>query len=172
MTQDKTISSVGAQDRATPWAFMEFVNRMFPICFDLAAHDKNYKHAGFFTEEDNSLEQDWSRLYRGMEFNSKGHANYLWLNPPFKTVTPWMEKCAGESYCKIVTLTLASRGTNWYHEFVKPFALSLILKNRLTFIGETQPFTKELMLNIYGTGITGEGYLDVPAKFRSDTYGT
>jgi len=162
---DKTLSSKGDQERSTPFDFVQQVCDRWPIAFDLAAKKKNAKHLAFFDKKDDSLKQDWSELYKKLEYNSKGHVQYLWLNPPFKNVTPWMRKCADDSHIngvRIVTLTLASRGTTWYHEEVKPFALSLILRRRLTFIGEKQPFTKELMLNIYDRGITGEGYLDWP----------
>lgn len=162
---DKTLSSKGDQERSTPWDFIGQVRARWPIVFDLAAKKKNAKHSSYFNKWDNSLEQDWIGLYKKLEYNSKGHIQYLWLNPPFKHVTPWMKKCAITSNLygvRIVTLTLASRGTTWYHQHVKPYALSLVLRRRLTFIGEKQPFTKELMLNIYDDGITGEGYLDWP----------
>jgi len=170
MTTDKTISSKGKQDHATPDSFMKYINQMYPTVFDLAADDRNSKCPRWWNEQANSLDQDWARMYSLLEYNSKKHAQYYWLNPPFKRVAPWMEKCAdaSEAGTRIVTLTLASRGTNWYYEWVKPYALSLVLTKRLKLIGEKDYFTKELMLNIYGTGMIGEGYLDVPKEFTFD----
>ena len=171
MTKDNTVSSKGKQDYSTPKNFMEYINQMFPCTFDLAADGRNYKCPNYFDKKEDSLIQDWHDMYIMHEFNSKGHAQYFWLNPPYTHVAPWMEKCAKSSQqgTRIVTLTLASRGTKWYHEWVRPYALSLVLTRRLTFKGEKISFTKELMLNIYGTGIIGEGYLNVPKEFTKDS---
>ncbi len=150
-----TVSTTGQQDVTTPWGFIERVCEIWPCDFDLAATRENKRFAAFFTPEDDSLSKDWSKVHLHS-------GSYLWLNPPFRGVSKWMEKCAAESQrgAQIVTLTLASIGTVWYHKHVRPNALSLVLLNRLTFEGHKDPYPKELMLNIFGNGVTGEGYWD------------
>lgn len=100
---------------------------------------------------------------------------YLWLNPPFCTaepackpdcnkdkckkrgehnliaqpgITKWMEKCRDESHlgAKIITLTLASLGANWYKDFVEGNANVWVLRERLKFIGHKDVYPKDLML--------------------------
>lgn len=148
-----TVTTKSEQSVTTPMCFLDKVCELWPCSFDLAANDENKRFLAYYKEEHNSLSKDWNSL-------TKYYDGFLWLNPPFKGVTKWMKKCAleGERGTKIVSLTLSSRGTKWYHEHVKPNALSLILLSRLTFENHKDPYPKELMINIFGTGITGEGY--------------
>jgi len=144
------------QERQTPdeliTAIENFTGRK--IGFDLAASKEMHKHPAYFDIKDNSLEQDWAKHQKD------GH--FLWLNPPFKTVRPWMEKCAMECNkgAYICSLVLNSRATKWYKEIAVRMAQCLILDNRVTFGGMTQPFPKELQLIIWSKGATSEGYFD------------
>jgi len=148
-----TSKSTGKQDYVTPKNFIARINRRWPCRFDLAADRKNFQFPAFFTKEDDALTKNWGEL----NFSR----NYFWLNPPFKDCGKFMEKCVYEmktNNCKIVTLTLANRATKWYREIVRPNALSLILVERITFEGQEHSYPKELMINIFDNGITGEGY--------------
>ena len=150
-----TVSTKGQQDVTTPRDFIDAVCEYWPCNFDLAATAENKRFLSYFSPEENSLSKDW--------FKTNVHDGYyLWLNPPFKAVGKWMEKCAAESKrgARIVTLTLANKGTVWYHKHVRPNALSLILMSRITFEGNKDPYPKELMLNIFGINTIGEGYFD------------
>ena len=130
------------QDYETPDEFIEAVERRFGrIEFDLAAHAKNTKHRRFFSKQHNSLEQDWHQL-----------GGLLWLNPEFKYIAPWAEKCKVEAAkgARIALLTPASVGTVWFAEHVHGNALVLGLSPRLTFGGEKTPYPKDLMLSMFG----------------------
>lgn len=160
-TRDKTVSSKGVQDYATPPELMQAIERDFAkIAFDLAATAENTK-APFWIEKDfrgsGSLKVDWLADYNYHKSNG-----VLWLNPPFKTVRPWMEKCRDEAArgARILSLTKASIGARWYREVVAPNAASYILGSRVTFVGEAQGFTQDLMITEWGTGKTGLGYWD------------
>jgi len=159
-TRDKTVSSKGVQDYETPLDLIACVVREFRcIIFDLAASETNHKHPLYFSPSDDSLSKEWAEVYAKL-----GPSNYgfFWLNPPFKTVRPWMEKCRDEAArgCRILSLTKASIGSRWYREVVAPNAASYILGSRVTFVGETQGFTQDLMISEWGTGKTGIGYWD------------
>lgn len=159
-TRDKTVSSKGVQDYATPLDLMACVERNFGnIVFDLAANDGNKKHHLYFSPSDDSLSKQWAEVYEKIRGANYG---FFWLNPPFKTVRPWMEKCRDESArgCRILSLTKASIGSRWYREVVAPNAASYILGSRVTFIGESQGFTQDLMITEWGTGKTGLGWWD------------
>lgn len=136
----------------------------------------------FFSIEEDSLSQDWEFILK-----THCPGKYAWLNPPFcgpkkkcipdcgkercekrgwhdiidqPGISVWMQKCVDESKkgAKIVALTLATRGTNWYQNIVRPNSLSLILYKRIAFEGAKHPFTRDLQLNIFGSGMKGEGY--------------
>lgn len=115
---------------------------------------------------------------------SKG---YLWLNPPFCNAEPacepdcdkdrckkrgehnliaqpgiakWMEKCRDESQmgAKIITLTLASIGANWYKDYVEGNANVWILRDRLKFVGHKDVYPKDLMLCEWVKGMNSFGH--------------
>lgn len=148
-----TSKSTGKQDYVTPHDFIARVCARWKCEFDLAASRDNHRFPAFFDKDDDALFQNWGNLGLGQKF--------FWLNPPFKDCGKFMEKCVHEmktNNCKIVTLTLANRATKWYREIVRPNALSLILVERITFEGQEHSYPKELMINIFDNGITGEGY--------------
>jgi phage N-6-adenine-methyltransferase len=160
-TQDKTVSSEGKQDYATPMELMAAVVRDFgDVYLDLAASQQNTKCMEFFSEEDNSLLQPWADL-------KSTSREFMWLNPPFKRVTPWMEKCRIEAAkgARILTLTKASAGANWFREILLPNAAVFILQSRVQFIGMDHVFTQDLAIAEWGTGKRGwMGYWDWERK--------
>jgi phage N-6-adenine-methyltransferase len=154
------ISTKSKQDYQTPPEFIQAVNRRWPICFDLAANNENKIHPAAYIEGiENSLERDWHLLTNMYMHDSLA---YLWLNPPYKVHCPWMKKCAEEMKkgAKIVTLTLASIGSNWFKNYVQPNAMTYVLRGRLTFVGQKAPYPKELMLCVWDSGLTGFGFWD------------
>ncbi len=161
------VSTESRQDHATPQIFLHAVEQAFgavPI-LDLAASGDNRKCETWIDAEENSLSVDWVErlavVRRGL-FRSTGDA---WLNPPFRGVDPWMEKCKSESArgMRIVSLTLASLGTAWYRNHVEGKALSLVLRKRIAFVGQKDPFPKEVMITLWGFGLSGLGFWDPPA---------
>lgn len=132
------------QDYSTPKNFMDAVVKRFgPIYYDLAASPDNSKSVHFYTEEENSLNQDWHML-----------DGVLWLNPPFNNITPWARKCAEEADggARILFLTPASIGSNWFCNYVHRKAMVLSLNGRLCFDGRN-PFPKDCILSCYGFGV-------------------
>lgn len=129
------------QDYATPREFIEAVQAQFgEITFDLAAHAGNAVCADHYDEAADSLSKDWS-LLDGL---------WLWLNPPFGNIAPWAEKCAYESKrgARILFLTHAGVGTNWFIDHVLPNASVYALTPRLSFDGKN-PFPKDCILSLF-----------------------
>lgn len=138
------------QDYGTPPSFLAAVERRFgPMSWDLAASKENSAAPYCFTEGFDSLAQDWAGL-----------TGNLWLNPPFADIAPWSAKCdasAGPGR-RILLLTPASVGSNWFAKHVHGKALVLALNPRLTFVGESAPYPKDLMLSVWdGYGTSGFG---------------
>ncbi len=138
------------QDYATPMPFIAAVERRFgPIVADLAASKENARCPVWYGTDTDSLSMAWGREHPD---------GNLWLNPPFGDLAPWVEKCAEEARRRlglILLLVPASIGSNWFADFVHRRAYVLALRPRLTFVGQTDPFPRDLMLAVYGHGCVG-----------------
>lgn len=160
------VSTESKQDHATPPQFLGAVQRQFGCRFtlDLAALPENRKCDRFFSPEFDSLGQDWKSVLEAGADPFMDEDCAAWLNPPFRGVDPWMEKCKAEAAkgCRIVTLTLASLGTGWYRDHVHGQGYTLVLQKRMVFLGQKDPFPKELMLTLWGFGLTGFGFWTPP----------
>lgn len=129
-----------SQVYGTPTGFFEKCKKKWPFVWDLAASEINKKCDQFLSEKSDSLKCCWHKL-----------DGWHWLNPPFKNITPWADKCLEESElgARIVMLTPASVGSNWFRDFIFRKAEVWFLNGRLTFQGETKPFPKDCMISIF-----------------------
>lgn len=115
------------------------IARFGRIWADLAATAENAKAPVFFTPADDSLSQDWRCL----------SGNLAWLNPPFGHLGPWVRKAA-ECGQRVLVLVPASVGSVWFSQWVHRRAYVLALQPRVTFVGHTQAYPKDLLLCCYG----------------------
>ncbi len=140
------------QDYGTPMAFIRAVEARFGrLAFDLACTKANKKADWGYMPEmgDDALTKDWAADHP---------EGTLWLNPPFADIGPWAEKCKAESAGRhglILLLTPASIGCTWFSQHLLGSAIVLGLSPRLTFEGTTAPYPKDLMLSVYGYGLSG-----------------
>lgn len=137
------------QDYGTPNEFLNAACKRLGIpCFtwDLAASDENRKACYWYTQEDDSLAQDWDLC-----------GGWLWLNPPYSNITPWVAKAASCVESNIAMLIPASVGANWWKEHVHNRAHVLLLNGRITFEGASDPYPKDCALLLYTPAIKG-GY--------------
>jgi phage N-6-adenine-methyltransferase len=132
------------QDYGTPPEFLRAIERDFNVIRwmrDLAAHANNavceeWYGPGGIAED--SLKIPWTM------------PGDLWLNPPFSDIDSWARKCATtERSGRIFQLSPASIGTNWYAEIAHGRAHVVALSPRLTFVGETDAYPKDLMLLVW-----------------------
>ena len=141
------------QEVGTPREFLDAVEERFGrLRWDLAADETNHVTEGWSgpgsTVQPDSLKGAWWALPEGL----------LWLNPPYAKIGPWAEKCSrwrevdswNATRQRIAFLVPASVGTNWFAAHVDRKALVLFLSPRLTFVGHTQSYPKDLMLAVYG----------------------
>lgn len=138
-----------SQDVRTPRVFLDAVEKNFgTLDFDLAAAPGASVVSGDESGDlswgpaDDSLKQDWAEL--------RGN---LWINPPFDPIAPWVRKCAEtaprlDESAAIYLLCPLAVGTKWFRTFVAPFA-DVYGVGRITFVGATDPFPKDLALCIY-----------------------
>jgi phage N-6-adenine-methyltransferase len=135
------------QDYGTPPEFIDAVRARFGrLDWDLAASTENAVASRFFTEEEDSLKQDWGEC-----------SGTLWLNPPFADIEPWARKCSEQRWRRewLLLLTPASVGSNWFAERVFGKALVLFLSPRLQFVGTDSSYPKDLALSCFGFGASG-----------------
>lgn len=128
------------QDYGTPRDLLDAIEARFgAITCDLAADAHNAVAPAFFDANANALLQPWPR-------------GLLWLNPPFVRIAPWAARCARSASPerRILLLTPASIGSNWFAEHVHGRAKVLALSPRVTFAGCTTPYPKDVILSAFG----------------------
>lgn len=146
------------QSVGTPPEFIKSVQRLLDDSFewDLAADANNtvvkddwYDGSKrFYSEQDDSLKQDWHKI-----------AGWGWCNPPFEKLEPWVQKAYEESRkgAKVAMLVPASVGTLWWNHYVDKKAHVLFVRPRITFVGHNTPYPKDLALLLYTKYVRG-GY--------------
>ncbi len=139
------------QDYGTPMAFIEACTARFgPLTWDLAASLENKKAPDCFTKEQDTFKFHWG--------NDTWKHGTQWLNPEFADIDPYAAKCAAECRDRhglTLLLTPASIGCGWFARHVLGKAVVLGVSPRLTFEGTTAPYPKDLMLSVYGYGLSG-----------------
>lgn len=129
------------QEVSTPRDLLRAAEARFgPFAVDLAARRSNAKAPRYVTPYRNSLRISWSREFPGL---------LAWLNPEFADLEPWAAKCAAEKGLRIVMLTPASVGADWFADHVHQRAHVLVLRPRVRFEGHADPFPKDCMLSLW-----------------------
>ncbi len=119
----------GKLDWETPDALFDWVERRFPIAFDLAADSMNAKVSDYFDAEDDALDSEWPR-------------KMCWLNPPYgSSMLRWAQKAVAESSLgtSVVLLVPARVDTRWWHYLAPKCKEVILLKGRVRFRGASGP---------------------------------
>ena len=129
----------------TPEWLFNALDREFDFRFDLACNEKNAKCQKFYTEKEDSLSQDWHKL-----------EGWLWLNPPYSPLKPWIVKAQEENKkgAKIVVLCPPIISSRYFQEHL-PSEIRFIV-GRVPFIlngVEMKSNTNDSCLLIYDTKI-------------------
>jgi phage N-6-adenine-methyltransferase len=135
------------QTYCTPIEFIHAIQRVFHVgawAVDLAATAENRicpVHLGPGSARgENALLVDWGYI-----------DGDRWMNPPFENIEPWAKKAAlHRKVGRTFMLVPASVGSNWYAEHVHGVAHVVALSPRITFVGETAGYPKDLMLLVWG----------------------
>lgn len=147
----------------TPPEFLDAIRVRFGgIDFDLAAtagHSVTGDTSTSFTPEQDSLRQDWSRIW--VPSHDRPSCPVRFLNPPFANLDPWARKVAECRYLPRWTLMLvpASMGSKWWADHVLDQTMVFGIP-RMTFVGADTVYPKDLALVASGYGVRGTGYWD------------
>lgn len=131
---------------STPNWLFNYLNDEFKFTFDLAANKENAKCEKFFSEKDDSLTKNWTSLPHG----------WLWLNPPYSPLKPWIEKAQLENQkgAKIVVLCPPIITTRYFQNHL-PSEIRFIV-GRVPFLLngiEMKSNTNDSCLLIYDTKV-------------------
>lgn len=152
------------QGYATPQNFVRACEAKFSVrvLWDLAANEANTKAPYWISQEQDALTKGWGRLIHS-------RADVFWLNPPFDDIAPWAEKCAREAAlgARILLLTPASIGSNWFRDHIMGKAMVLALNGRIQFVGASDPYPKDLMLSVFGIGVPSFHIWTLPKDARA-----
>lgn len=113
----------------TPPALFASLDSEFCFQLDAAAAPYNALCRRFITAEQNTLETPWADY-----LNVPG---YVWLNPPYSDITPFVNKAATESANQIGTVMLVPADTSvgWFKEAIQTASeVRFITAGRLAFI--------------------------------------
>lgn len=137
----------------TPWQFIEAVEKRLAIDsfdIDLAGDAEN----SVVNEPDNVITEEMNSLAPEVSWKAEG---WSWLNPPYSNIEPWVKKATFQSLsgAKIAMLVPASVGANWWRQWVNQFAYVTYLNGRITFVGHTAPYPKDLALLLYAPFLEG-----------------
>ncbi|MFY7221012.1 MULTISPECIES: phage N-6-adenine-methyltransferase [Enterobacter cloacae complex] len=113
----------------TPPALFASLDAEFCFQLDAAAAPHNALCRKFITAEQNTLQTPWADY-----LNVPG---YVWLNPPYSDITPFVKKAASESANQIGTVMLVPADTSvgWFKEAIQTASeVRFITAGRLAFV--------------------------------------
>lgn len=113
----------------TPPALFACLNAEFCFQLDAAAAQHNALCKKFITAEQNTLATSWADYL--------SIPGYVWLNPPYSDITPFVKKAAAESSNQIGTVMLVPADTSvgWFKEAIQTASeVRFITAGRLAFI--------------------------------------
>ncbi len=129
----------------TPSWLFGSLNDEFGFSFDLACNDQNAKCGQYFTESHDSLSKDWHKI-----------DGWLWLNPPYSPLRPWIEKSQKENRlgAKIVVLCPPIISTRYFSQHLPSEIRFICGRNPFLLDGvEMKSNTNDSCLLIYDTKV-------------------
>ena len=123
---NKALFTSNKQNWETPQGLFDKLNSEFNFDLDAAASDENHKCENYFTEEQNALEQDWSK-YKS-----------IFINPPYdsKLQTEFLKKAyeTNKTYGNNIVLLIPARtDTARWHDYIFNKADIRFLRGRIKF---------------------------------------
>lgn len=113
----------------TPIPLFVALDAEFCLTLDAAASADNALCNRYITEEQNTLTTPWADFLVA--------PGYVWLNPPYSDITPFVQKAAAESKNQIGTVMLVPSDTSvgWFREAIETASeVRFIVGGRLAFI--------------------------------------
>lgn len=114
----------------TPAELYAALDREFHFVGDVAASHANHLHQNYLTAEDDALspEASWDYIFDN---------GYLWCNPPYSDITPWVSKTQemAEGSVGVVMLVPADTSVGWFKQALKDVSeVRFITGGRISFV--------------------------------------
>lgn len=121
---------------ATPHEVYKKLDEEFGFGFDVCAEHETAKCAEYWTIEDDALSKDWAKDTQPI------FGKWLWCNPPYSNIGPWVEKAIDAQHKGIgtVMLCMCDPSVKWFDE-ARKFAseIRFITGGRLSFLKNGVP---------------------------------
>jgi phage N-6-adenine-methyltransferase len=114
----------------TPKPVYDYWNKKYNFVADVAASKENALNKNYFTKEQNALIMPW-HIFRTNPYY------YVWCNPPYSDVTPWIRKATHAQRLGVGTVMLLPNQTStaWFKEGLASCdEFFIVTKGRLSFI--------------------------------------
>ena len=100
----------------TPPEVFNTLNNEFLFVADMACTEENKLCGLGFTESDNSLGFNWFNVVE--DRNPFKFNNYVWCNPPYSDIKPWVDKAIEAQLNGLGTVMLLNQDTSvgWFYE--------------------------------------------------------
>ena len=101
----------------TPPEVFNTLNNEFGFVADMASTGANKLCELNFTEDDNSLSINWCHAV-AREYSFTCHRDYVWCNPPYSDIKPWVDKAIEAQLNGLGTVMLLNQDTSvgWFYE--------------------------------------------------------
>lgn len=118
---------------ATPLPVYLALDHEFDFVADICASERNAKHPCYLTEADDTMNPD--TLERLVNLTPAG--NYVWCNPPYSAIGPWVQLAIALQGKGIgmVMLVMADNSVGWYASAIE-FCQEVreVIKGRIAFL--------------------------------------
>jgi phage N-6-adenine-methyltransferase len=130
---DSKSASLDRDSWGTPLALYKKLDEGFHFVADMAASDKNHLHpTTYFTRERSAFFENWSKIDGVVPFGG----SWVFINPPYSKVEPWLEKAVVEwrRGVSILMLLKCPNGESYWQENVEGKASEFcFIRGRLKF---------------------------------------
>lgn len=128
------MSNQNKDQYATPQKLFDKLNREFEFSFDICAQPETAKCYPFLTENDDALSKLWYSLVVPND--------YIWCNPPYSNITPWIEKAAEAQVngVGVVMLVMCDPSVGWFKRAIETVSeVRFIIGGRVSFVKDGEP---------------------------------
>lgn len=114
---------------ATPFEVFDQLDFEFGFKWDVCAQDETAKCDDYWTIDNDALLKDWA--------NEVGRSGWLWCNPPYSKIMPWVEKAivAQANGVGVVMLVMCDPSVKWFSRALEYCSeVRFITNGRLGFV--------------------------------------
>lgn len=120
---------------ATPLPYYLALDSEYDFAADMCASERNAKHPLYWTEADDALSAETLRK----TVERVGAGDYVWIQPPYSNITPWVELATRlqENAIGSVLLVMSDSSVGWYEAALRTCQeIREVIRGRIGFINE------------------------------------